>query len=36
MRLQRYTTTAEVSDRWVKEVRPLQLGGMRGFRIMFA
>ncbi|HQY91434.1 DUF6391 domain-containing protein [Caldilinea sp.] len=36
MRLQRYTTTAEVSDRWVKEVRPLQLGEMRGFRIIFA
>jgi hypothetical protein len=36
LRLQRYTTLAEISDRWLKELYPLELGGLRGYRINFA
>lgn len=35
LRLQRYTTSAAVSDRWVKEVRPLAVAGLKGYRIHF-
>lgn len=33
--LQRYTTLAEIGDRWVKDVRPLELGALRATRITF-
>ena len=33
--LQRYTTTAEVSDRWVVEIIPIQLGNIRAHRVLF-
>ena len=35
LRLQHYTTAAEIGDRWLKEIRPLELGGVKGFRILF-
>jgi len=34
--LQRYTTLANIGDRWVKDVRPLELGNLRVTRITFA
>lgn len=35
MRLQQYTTCAEVSDRWVTEVVPVTIGTMRAYRVLF-
>lgn len=35
MWLQRYTTCAEVSDRWVAEIVPVNLGTMRAYRVLF-
>lgn len=35
LRLQRYTTSAEIGDRWLKDVRALEMGGMKGFRVLF-
>lgn len=35
LRLQRYTTSAAIGDRWLKELHPLELGGIRGYRINF-
>lgn len=35
LRLQRVTTLAGVSDRWVKSIQPLALGGLRGYRVLF-
>lgn len=35
-RLQRYTTLPSIGDRWVKDVRPLEVGGLRATRITFA
>jgi hypothetical protein len=34
-RLQGYTTLAEVSDRWVADVRPLHFGRLRAVRVLF-
>ncbi|MFN3982771.1 MAG: DUF6391 domain-containing protein [Caldilinea sp.] len=36
LHLQRCTTLAEIGDRWLKEFRPLETGGVRGYRIIFA
>ena len=36
LRLQQYTTLADISDRWVKDVRPLDVGGLRALRVTFA
>lgn len=33
--LQQYTTLADIGDRWVKNVRPLELGALRVTRITF-
>ena len=35
LRLQRYTTLADVSDRWLKDVQALDVAGQRGFRVLF-
>lgn len=35
LRLQQYTTLASVSDRWVKNIHPLQLGGVTAHRVEF-
>jgi hypothetical protein len=35
MRLQRVTTLAAVSDRWIKSVRPVEIGGARVVRVSF-
>jgi hypothetical protein len=35
LQLQQYTTLAAVNDRWIKEIRPFDLGAIRGFRIVF-
>lgn len=35
LQLQQYTTLAAVNDRWIKEIRPFDLGAVRGFRIVF-
>ena len=35
LRLQRVTTLASVGDRWVKSIQPLDLGGVRGYRVTF-
>jgi hypothetical protein len=33
--LQTYTTMAEVSDRWVAEIRPINIGTMKAHRVLF-
>jgi hypothetical protein len=33
--LQRYTTLAEVADRWLAEIRPVQVGNARAYRVLF-
>lgn len=33
--LQGFTTLADVADRWVAEVRPVQVGSMRAVRVIF-
>ena len=35
LKLQKVTTLADVADRWVKSIRPLELGGLRGYRVQF-
>lgn len=35
LRLQRYTTTGHVADRWVAHIRPVQLGPIRAHRVLF-
>ncbi|MCB0062963.1 MAG: hypothetical protein KDE19_12645 [Caldilineaceae bacterium] len=35
MWLQRYTTCAEVSDRWVADIVPVNIGTMRAYRVLF-
>jgi len=35
MRLQQYTTSAEVSDRWVVEVFPIRIGNIYAYRVLF-
>ncbi|NJN83680.1 MAG: hypothetical protein HC802_16295 [Caldilineaceae bacterium] len=34
-RLQAYTTSAAVSDRWVAEIRSFSLGSGQGYRVLF-
>ena len=34
-KLQRYTTLAEVADRWVQGIYPLTVGGRRAYRVLF-
>lgn len=34
-RLQHYTTLADVADRWVREIRPVQVAGRSAYRILF-
>lgn len=34
-RLQRYTTSADVADRWVAEIRPLPMGSLRAHQVLF-
>jgi hypothetical protein len=34
-RLQVYTTLADVADRWVADVQPMQVGNVRAVRVMF-
>jgi hypothetical protein len=34
-RLQQYTTEPDVADRWVAEIRPLQIGSVRVLRVIF-
>ncbi|HXF61908.1 MAG TPA: DUF6391 domain-containing protein [Caldilineaceae bacterium] len=33
--LQGYTTTPEVADRWVAEIRPLRAGALQAYRVIF-
>jgi hypothetical protein len=33
--LQTYTTLADVSDRWVIDIRPVQMGGVKAHRVLF-
>lgn len=35
LKLQQVTTLANVGDRWVKSIQPLELGGVRGYRVTF-
>lgn len=35
MYLQRYTTLADVSDRWVVDVLPIRIGTLRAYRVLF-
>ncbi|MEZ4673736.1 MAG: DUF6391 domain-containing protein [Caldilineaceae bacterium] len=35
MYLQRYTTEANVSDRWVAEIFPVNFGNVRAYRVIF-
>lgn len=35
MKLQRYTTCADVSDRWVADIYPITLGQIRAYRVLF-
>lgn len=35
MRLQEYTTTADVADRWVAEIRPMRVGKQLVHRVIF-
>ncbi len=35
LRFQRYTTLAEIGDRWLKELHRLEAAGVRGYRINF-
>ncbi len=32
---QTYTTTAEVSDRWLASIAPVEIGGMKAHRVLF-
>jgi hypothetical protein len=33
--LQTYTTLADVGDRWVAEIRPVSVGAMKAYRVLF-
>lgn len=35
MHFQNYTTSNNVSDRWVAEIRPISVGGVQAFRVLF-
>jgi len=35
LELQKVTTLASVGDRWVKSITPLQVGTLRGYRVVF-
>ena len=35
-RLQAYTTLPEVADRWIAEIRPVQVSSMNAHRVLFA
>lgn len=35
LRLQQYTTSAQIGDRWLKDVRPLDVAGLKSFRVLF-
>jgi hypothetical protein len=35
LRLQNYTTLASVGDRWIKSIRPVELAGVRAYRVSF-
>jgi hypothetical protein len=35
MRLQAFTTSAAVADRWVAQIRPIQTGALAGHRVVF-
>lgn len=35
LRLQQYTTSAQIGDRWMKDVRSLNVAGLKGFRVLF-
>lgn len=35
LRLQQYTTLAQIGDRWLKDVHPLDAAGLKGFRVLF-
>ena len=35
MYFQGYTTLAEVGDRWVADIQPIALGGLRAHRVLF-
>jgi hypothetical protein len=35
LRMQRMTTLASVGDRWVKSIEPLEIAGVRGYRVVF-
>ncbi len=35
LKLQQFTTLANVGDRWVSAIRPLEVAGVRGFRVTF-
>jgi hypothetical protein len=35
LRLQQYTTLASVGDRWVKDIRPIQMAGATAHRVEF-
>lgn len=34
-RAQGYTTLADVADRWVSEIRPVQIAGKQAYRVLF-
>lgn len=34
-RLQLFTTLSDVTDRWVLEIQPLELGTIEGYRVVF-
>ncbi len=35
MRIQAYTTTGDVGDRWLVDIRPIKIGGVRAHRVTF-
>lgn len=35
LRLQQYTTSAQIGDRWLKDVRSLDVAELKGFRVLF-
>jgi hypothetical protein len=35
MRLQQYTTTSAVNDRWLAAIQPIQIAGKPGYRVLF-
>ncbi|MCB0183672.1 MAG: hypothetical protein KDE31_05380, partial [Caldilineaceae bacterium] len=35
MRLQQFTTLAQVADRWVIDIYPVRVGSLRAYRVIF-